>query len=345
MCAVVNAGGLSLKPFIGRAGRTGDMEGVTMDRLVTIVGGSGFLGRYIVQELAAQGVRVRVAVRNPQRALFLKPLGQLGQVQVAAADIRNPKSLAAAVRGADGVVNLVGILAEGGGRGFDQIHAQGAGNVARAAAEAGARAMVHVSAIGADAQSPSGYGRSKAKGEAAVMAAFPGATILRPSIVFGPEDQFINRFAGLAGSPFFVPVVSGGTRFQPVHVVDVARAAVMALHEPGRFGGRTFELGGPKTYSLREIQAWIAQEIRTTKPLVDIPDLAVRLMAKAGDLVPGVPINSDQLAMLGRDNVVAEGAAGFEAFGISPSPMEAVAAAYLVRYRKAGRFNETPAAA
>ncbi|MDT7933486.1 MAG: complex I NDUFA9 subunit family protein [Sphingomonadaceae bacterium] len=314
-----------------------------MDRLVTVVGGSGFLGRHVVQELAEGGARVRVAVRSPQKALFLKPLGQLGQIQLIAADIRDPRSMDAAMQGATDAVNLVGILAEGGGRSFRSIQAEGAGNAARAAAEAGVRSFVQVSAIGADPQSPSAYGRSKADGEARVQAAIPRATIVRPSIIFGPDDQFLNRFAALARMPLapVIPVVSGGTRFQPVYVVDVARAVAKAVSDPDRYGGRTYHLGGPRTYSLRDIQTWIAATIGSKRALVDVPHAAAALMAAAGDIIPGLPITSDQLAMLGRDNVVPDGAEGLEAFGITPAPMEAVGERYLIVYRNGGRFAES----
>jgi uncharacterized protein YbjT (DUF2867 family) len=311
-----------------------------MQGLVTIVGGSGFLGRYIVQELVATGTRVRVAVRRPNAAMFLKPLGQVGQIQLIAADVRDERQIAAAMHGADAAVNLVGILAEARGRSFADIHAEGAATVARVAAGAGVRALVHVSAIGADAASHSAYGRSKAAGEAAVRAAFPAATILRPSLVFGPEDAFMNRFAALARVAPVMPVVAGNTRFQPVHVVDVARAVVGALENPARFGGAVFELGGPKVYTFRELLVWIMREIRVDKRLVDVPPVVAKLMARAGDILPGLPMTSDQYAMLQRDNVVGVGAPGLEAFGIRPTPLEAIAPAYLERYRRFGRFND-----
>ena len=313
-----------------------------MDGLVTVVGGSGFIGRYVVQELARAGVRVRVAVRHPEKALFLKPSGQVGQIQLIAADLGDARTLANAMAGATAAVNLVGILAEGGGRSFAGVHAEGAGRTATAAAEAGATAFVQVSAIGADPGSASAYGRSKAAGEAAVTRAFPAATILRPSLVFGPEDGFVNRFAALARALPVMPVVAGATRFQPVHVLDVARAIVAALGDPARFGGRVFELGGPTTYSFRELLAWIMREIRVGRPLVEVPGFAARLMARAGDVLPGAPMNSDQYAMLLRDNVVGEGAAGLEAFGIVPTALEAIAPGYLARYRRFGRFNREP---
>lgn len=311
-----------------------------MQGLVTIVGGSGFLGRYIVQELAGTGTRVRIAVRRPNAAMFLKPLGQVGQIQLIAADVRDERQIAAAMHGADAAVNLVGILAEGGGRSFEGIHAEGAATVARVAAGAGVRTLVHVSAIGADAGSPSAYARSKAAGEASVRAAFPSATILRPSLVFGPEDAFVNRFAALARMAPVMPVVAGNTRFQPVHVVDVARAVVGALEKPAHFGGAIFELGGPKVYAFRELIAWIMAQIRVDRPLVDVPPLVAKLMARAGDILPGLPMTSDQYAMLQRDNVVGAGVPGLEAFGIRPTPLEAIAPGYLERYRKFGRFND-----
>lgn len=316
-----------------------------MQGLITVVGGSGFLGRYVVQQLADAGARVRIAVRRPNAAMFLRPLGQPGQIQLMAADLTDERQMAAAMHGADGAVNLVGILAEGGGRSFRGIHAEGAGTVARTAAGAGVRALVHVSAIGADPASPSNYGRSKAAGEAAVRAAFTGATILRPSLVFGPEDQFINRFAALAKIAPVMPVVAGATRFQPVYVVDVASAIVAALADSARYGPGLFELGGPTVYSFRQILAWIMTEIRADKPLIDVPDAAARLMARVGDYLPVMPMTSDQYRMLGRDNVVGAGVPGLEAFGVHPTPMEAIAPTYLERYRKAGRFNEVRATA
>jgi NADH dehydrogenase len=311
-----------------------------MDKLFTIIGGAGFVGRYVVQELAKRGHRLRVIVRDEHRASFLRPLGAVGQIQLVRGDVRDEALLAAACTGAAGVVNLVGILAEGGGGGFDDVHVAGAATAARAAAAAGAQSFVHVSAIGADAGAESGYARSKGEGEAAVRSEFPNATILRPSIVFGPEDQFINRFAALGrGLPFVMPVVAGGTRFQPVHVLDVARAIVAALEEPARFGGQVFELGGPRVYAFRDLIAWILQQTYVKKPLVDVPDAIASRMASMFGWLPGAPLTRDQWLMLQHDNVVAEGAAGFGAFGVRPTPLEAIAPNYLVRYRKHGRFN------
>lgn len=309
--------------------------------LVTVVGGSGFVGRYVVQELASAGARIRVASRRPERARHLQPLGGVGQIQLVAADLRDRKAMAAAMHGAEAAVNLVGILAEGGGRSFRGIQADGAGIVARAAADAGARAFVQVSAIGADAKSRSAYARSKAEGEAAVRAAMPNAVVLRPSLIFGPEDAFINRFASLARTSPIVPVIAGDTRFQPVYVLDVARAVVAALSHPERFGGRTFALGGPSIYTFREIIAYILREIRSTTPMVEVPAFAARLMGRAGDYLPMLPMTSDQYRLLQRDNVVADGEPGLDALGVAATPMEAIAPGYLQRYRRFGRFNDT----
>lgn len=311
-----------------------------MQDTITVVGGSGFLGRYIVQELASAGHRVRVVVRHPQAAMFLKPLGQTGQIQLMAGDVTDERHMAAAFHGAQRGINLVGILAEGGGRGFDGVHRAGAANVARAAAAVAATALVHVSAIGADAASPSAYGRSKAAGEAAVAAAFPGATVLRPSIVFGREDAFFNRFAAMARSAPALPVIEGDTRFQPVYVLDVARAAVAAVLDPGRYGGQTFELGGPEVLTFRALLQYILRTVRVERPLVEVPAFAARLLARAGDALPFLPMTSDQLAMLARDNVVGAGVPGLEAFDIRPTPIEAVVPDYLERYRRSGRFND-----
>jgi NADH dehydrogenase len=296
------------------------------DTLITIFGGGGFLGRHITQHLTAAGARVRIAQRNIRIAQDVKPLGNLGQTQLIAADIRKPETVARAVHGADAVINLVGILKGD----FDAFHHEGAANVARAAAAAGAQALVHVSAIGADAGSKSAYGRSKAEGEAAVRAAFPSATILRPSIVFGREDQFINRFAGLISSLPIVPIIGGKARFQPVK---------LSLSDPARFGGRTFELGGPETISMAELNKRIAKEIGEDPSFIDMPDSLSGLMAGLTGWLPGAPITRDQWAMLQSDNVVAEGTDGLQAFGITPTPMAAVIGDYLVRFRKHGRFG------
>ena len=306
--------------------------------LVTVVGGSGFLGRYIVQRLAEAGLRVRVAVRHPETALFLKPLGSLGQVQLVHGNITSDAQMAAAFDGAAAGVNLVGILAESGKQRFDAVQAEGAGRAARAAAAAGVRHYVQVSAIGADAASPVPYARSKAQGEAAVLAAIPTATILRPSLIIGPEDQFLNRFAAMARLSPVLPVIAGNTRFQPVFVMDVAAAVVAALNSPAA-AGRTYELGGADVLSFRAILAMINAETRQQRRLVEVPDLIAALMAKLGDVLPFMPMTSDQLAMLGKDNVVTSGMPGLAALGVEATPMTAFVPAMLERYRPSGRFN------
>lgn len=308
-----------------------------MDRLITVVGGSGFIGRYVVQELCKAGERVRVVTRDTQKALFLKPLGAVGQVQLFGGDIMAPKTIAAACDGAEGVINLVGILGESAHATFDEAHVEGAETVALAAARGGAGALVHVSALGADPKSPSAYGRSKGEGEAAVRDAFAAATIVRPSVVFGPEDNFINRFAGLANLLPVVPVVAPRTRFQPVYALDVARGIVAALE--AAHAGKTFELGGPKVYTMRELIEWIMAQTYAQKSLVEVPDSAAGMLASLFGWLPGAPLTRDQWLMLKSDNVGSGALPGLEAFGIRPTPLEAVAPAYLVRYRKHGRFN------
>lgn len=307
-----------------------------MSRLVTLFGGGGFLGRYVAQELLKAGARVRVAERDPSDAFFLKPLGTLGQIQFVPASVTKPATIDRAVEGADAVINLVGILKGD----FDAIHRKGAANVAGAAQAAGAAALVHVSAIGADPESPSAYGRSKGEGEAAVRAAFPGATIVRPSVVFGQEDGFLNRFAALQAAPF-VPVLRGEAKFQPVWVADVARAIAAAALNPGAHAGKTYELGGPEVVTMAGLNAWLAKATGREPNFVPVPDFAGGILAILLGVLPGAPITRDQWLMLQKDNIVAAGAKGLEAFGIKPTPMEAVAPAWLVQYRPHGRFAAT----
>ncbi|MEC3912475.1 complex I NDUFA9 subunit family protein [Sphingobium sp. CR2-8] len=301
------------------------------DSLVTIFGGGGFLGRQVAQALMARGARVRIAQRDLATAVRVKSLGNLGQTQFVAADIRKPDSVARAIHGSDIVINLVGILSGD----FDSFHRDGAANVAKAAASVGVTALVHISAIGADAQSPSAYGRSKAAGEAAVKAAFPTATIIRPSIVFGQEDQFLNRFAQIIGSAApVIPVIGAATKFQPVYVADVAQAIANAAQQPGIHGGKTYELAGPQVLSMKDINAWIAKAIGRDKPIIEVPHGLASLLA----MLPGAPITRDQLAMLGRDNVAAPGSEGLQALGVAATPLGAVADKWMVRYRRHGRF-------
>lgn len=304
------------------------------DGLVTMIGGGGFVGRYVAQALFKTGVRVRIAQRDPRAAYFLKPLGALGQTQIVAANVTRADSIAQAVEGADVVINLVGVLAGD----FQRYHVDGARTVAEAAARAGASALIHVSAIGADAASPSAYGRSKGLGEAAVRGAFPAATIVRPSIVFGREDAFINRFAGMIAKAPVVPVLRAGTRFQPVFAADVADAIAAIVDRPGSAAGKTYELGGPDVMTMGEIIRWIAATIGRTPSIVELPDAAGALIARAGFL-PGAPITWDQWLMLQRDNVVAPTADGLAALGVTPTPLAAVAPDWLVRFHRQGRFG------
>lgn len=314
-----------------------DDWGKGMDsKLATLFGGGGFVGRAVAEELFARGWRVRIAQRDPRRAFAVRALGRIGQIQFAAADITQADSVARAVAGSDAVINLVGIL----NGDFDAIQATGARNVAEGAARTGAGSFVQVSAIGADAASPSAYGRSKAAGEAAVRHAFPAATIIRPSIIFGRDDGFTNRFAQLIRALPIVPVIAGDTKLQPVFVGDVAEAVAAAASEPLVHAGHTYELGGPDVMSMAEINHWLANAIGRDRSFVAVPDAAARALATLTGWAPGAPITSDQLAMLGRDNVVADGAAGFSAFGIRPRPMAAVAPDWLIAYRKHGRFGD-----
>jgi uncharacterized protein YbjT (DUF2867 family) len=303
------------------------------DKLVTVFGGDGFVGRYVVQALLKSGARVRVASRNPKRGWFLKAQANLGQIAYVAADITQPETLARALNGADIAINLVGSFAN-----MDSVQNRGAANVASAAAKAGVRQFIHMSAIGADSASPSRYGKSKGDGEAAVHAAFPAATILRPSIIFGREDQFINRFAGLIRMLPVVPVFSAGTRFQPIFVGDVARAVMAALADP-EAAGKLFELGGPQTFSMLEINKWIAKACGREKYYFPVSNFIGASMAKLTGWLPGAPMTWDQWLMLQSDNVVRDGAAGLSALGIAPTPLESVAPDWLVQYRKHGRFG------
>jgi NADH dehydrogenase len=320
-------------------------RGRGMARLVTIYGGSGFVGRYIARRMAKAGWRVRVAVRRPNEAIFVRPYGTPGQVEPVACNIRDEASVRAAMAGVDAVVNCVGILVEEGRNRFDAVQAEGAGRIARIAAETGVGRLVHISAIGADASSDSHYARTKAAGEAAVTAAFPGAVILRPSIVFGPEDQFFNRFAAMARLGPFLPVVGAETRFQPVYVDDVAAAAEKAL--TGDVAAGVYELGGPEVLSFRALMLRMLEIIRRRRIILNVPFFAARIMAFGLDalqlLTLGLWTNRiltrDQVRNLARDNVVSPGARGLADLGITPTPMAAVLPDYLWRYRPAGQFT------
>lgn len=302
-------------------------------QLITVLGGGGFLGRYVVQHLLARGARVRVAQREPRAATFLKPLGGLGQTQFVACDVRDPASVARAVQGSDAVINLVGAFGD-----MQAVQADGAGHVAAAARAAGAAALVHVSAIGADAGSASVYGRSKGDGEAAVRAAFADAAILRPSIIFGREDQFINRFATLMRISPVVPVIAPKAKFQPVYVGDVADAVVAALGSDA--AGKTFEIGGPQVLTMGELLRWIAEATGRSPLFVDVPDFVASTLASGLGWAPGAPITKDQWLMLQHDNIVAEGVEGAAQLGITPASLASVADGWLVQYRRNGRFAE-----
>lgn len=302
------------------------------DILVTVFGAGGFLGRYVTQSLLKTGVRVRGAERDPRRAWFLKPLGPLGQFQSVRADVTDKASVAAAVQGADAVINLVGILK---GK-FQQVHAEGARNVAEAAAAAGVSSLVHISAIGADPESESAYGRSKGEGEAAVRAAFPAATIIRPSIVFGQEDNFINRFARMARLMAVLPVLRPNWKLQPVHAADLGKAIALAALDPGTHAGKTYELGGPNIMTMAELNKWICETTGRQRAVAELPDALGKLLPRLTGWAPGAPVTWDQWLMMQKDSVAA--GPGFEAFGLHPAPLAAVAPAWLVPFRKHGRF-------
>ena len=314
-------------------------------KTVTLFGGTGFVGRYVAQMLAQRGWRIIVAARHPDRALPLKTAGAVGQVVPVFADIRDDGSVAAAVAGADAVVNLVGILFERGKQRFDSIHGEAAGRVARAAAAAGASRFVQISAIGASADSPSSYARTKAAGEAAVRAAFPGASILRPSVVFGPEDGFFNLFANLARTAPFLPLFGGGTtKFQPVYVQDVAAAVVACLEQDGT-AGQTYELGGPRVYSFRELMELTLKQTGRKKRLVSLSwgvaafeATAVQPAAEAAaDPGPGGAAEDRQRRRRRARRTLAD-------LGIQPTPAELILPSYLDRYRPGGRFGNSQAA-
>ena len=314
-------------------------------RSVTVFGGSGFIGRYLVQRLARHGWIVRVAVRRPDRALFLKPMGAVGQITPVAASLRHEGSVAAAVAGADAVVNLVGILHGRGASSFTAIHVEGAARAARAARTAGVRTFVQMSALGADPNSPAEYGRTKAAGELAVREIIPAAGIVRPSVVFGPEDDFFNRFATMARFAPALPLIGGGrTLFQPVYVGDVADALLRLVEDPAT-AGKTYELGGPRAYSFRALLELMLQEIGRRRLLLPLPFGLASLMAffleLPSNLVPALPmppLTQDQVQMLRRDNVVSAGALTLANLRIQPTALELVIPSYLARYRRGGRF-------
>lgn len=317
-----------------------------MRGLVTVFGGTGFVGRQVVRSLAKQGFRVRVAARNVGRGYRLRMLGDVGQIEVVQANLRNPASVGRALDGAEACVNLVGILYESGRQGFQGLHYMGAKTVAEAAAARGITRLVQISAIGASEDSPSKYARTKAMGEAAVRAAVPTAVILRPSVVFGPEDDFFNRFAAMANISPALPLPGGGaTRFQPVYVADLAAAVAKALTDPD-CAGRTYELGGPGVFTFRDLMEFVLRETGKARLLAPLPWPIAGVIGKVAALTSLVGIapvlTADQVEALRSDNVVADGAAGFAELGITPRSVEAIAPSYLYRYRKGGQYAATP---
>jgi NADH dehydrogenase len=303
--------------------------------VAAVFGGAGFIGRQVVARLANRGLRVRVAGRDPERAAALKPMGRAGQIVPLWAAVNNPDAVARACAGASVVVNLVGILSEARAGDFTRVMTEGAGCVARAAAAAGAKALVHLSAIGAAADAPAAYARAKAAGEAAVRAAFPSSSVLRPSVVFGPDDRFLTRIAALARVSPLMPVICGATKLQPVYVGDVADAVLAALQQPVA-AGQTFELGGPEVLAFRALVERVLAMIERPRRLVEAPAALVRLAARLGELIPGKPLTRDQLLLLARDNVVAAGAPGLAELGVTPSPIGLVMAVPLARFRPPG---------
>lgn len=310
-------------------------DGSLNGKLVVLLGGSGFFGRHAAQELLARGARLRIASRNPERAFALKPLGNLGQVQFVRCDVTRPQSLAAALAGADGVVNLVGAFSGD----LDTLQGRGAGRIAEAARASGVGAFVHVSANGADPDSPVDYARTKGEGEEAVLAAFPKATILRPSILFGPDDQFVNRFARLIALLPALPVFAPEARLQPVLVDDAAEAVAQALGNPGAHGGKTYEICGPEVMTMLALNQRIAAAQGRDRLLIALPDLAANAFVSLTGWLPIAPITLDQWALLRDGNVASGKLPGGKALGVTPRPLGLFLDRWMVRYRKHGRFG------
>jgi len=317
-----------------------------MQGLVTVFGGSGFVGGQVVRALAKAGHRVRVAVRNPNLAYRMRMLGDVGQIEVVQANVRNAPSVARAVDGAEAVVNLVGVLWESGRQKFQTLHVMGAKTVAEQAKAAGAARLVQISALGADVDSSSKYQRTKAEGELAVRAVFPGAVVIRPSVVFGAEDKFFNKFGQMAALFPALPLIGGGeTKFQPVYVGDVAAVVAKAVSSPAA-EGLTYELGGPAVYSFKALMEMILRETGRNRVLAPIPFFAAGLIGKVGDLSPiAPPLTSDQVETLKTDNVADHGLPGLAEAGVVPTAVESVVPSYLYRYRKGGQYAEVPAGA
>ena len=302
------------------------------EELVTVFGGGGFVGRYVCEALLKRGVRIRVAQRDPRQAYTIQPLAQVGQFGFVQADLTKSDSVRHALKGATAAINLVGLF----GKAMQAVHVDGARNVAQIAAELGLDAVVQVSAIGADPDSPSNYGRTKGEGEAAVRDAFPGATIVRPSLVFGAEDNLTNRFAAMASLPL-LPVIAARRNFQPVYVRDLGKAVAMAALDPRSHGGKTYEIAGPQRMTMVELHQAILELTGQTPDLLPLPDFVGNALSYLGFL-PGAPLTRDQWLMLQRDNVPNDDAPGLEAFGIRPTPLAAVGYEWLGRFHKGGKF-------
>jgi NADH dehydrogenase len=349
LCQVAIAGRL-VYPKARQVRKLGRWTGLeAMKGLVTVFGGSGFVGAQIVRALAKRGARVRVGVRRPGRGYRLPMLGDVGQIEIVQANIRDDASVARALDGAEACVNAVAVLHESGRQTFAGLHVEGARRVALAARAQGARRFAYISALGADTRSPAKYARSKAAGEAATREAFPEAVVVRPSVVFGPGDQFFNRFAAMAMLSPALPLIGGGTtRFQPVFVGDVAASIAQALEDP-RAGALTYELGGPTVYSFRDLMVLLLKEIERSRLLIPLPFIAARLLGMAGDAMAAAglapPITTDQVAMLRADNVVSPGAPNLADLGVVASALEPIIPTYLYRYRKGGQYAEMSAAA
>ena len=318
------------------------MTALPSTKLVTIFGGSGFLGRHMVRALANDGWRIRVAVRRPNNANFLTPMGRVGQIQLLKANVRDDDAVRGALKDADAAINLIGILNRSGRQRFNSIHVEGAARVARLSADLGVPRLLHVSSLGANAESRAKYAKTKAEGECAVRELYPTATIFRPSAVFGPEDDFFNKFAWLARiTPFFVPlplIGGGGTKLQPVFVGDVAQAAARVLQERDT-AAETFELGGPEIMTLREIMELVLKVTHRRRMLLPIPFALARIQGAVLGILPNPLITLDQVRLLERDNVVSEGARGFRELAITPEAVEAIIPSYLWRFRKQGQFE------
>lgn len=318
------------------------MTAIPAAKLATIIGGSGFLGRHIVRALAREGWRIRVGGRYPHTANFLRPMGRVGQIQIVKANLLKRDDLALMMKEADAAINLTGILFQWGSQRFQAIHADGAAAFAESASANGIRTLIHFSALGANTDSPSAYARTKAEGEKLVRSACPDAIIMRPSVVFGPEDDFFNRFARLARISPVLPLIGGGhTRFQPVYVGDVAQATKVALDDPAA-AGKTFELGGPEVMTLKEVMQLVLHVTHRRRLLMNLPFGIAKIQAIFLGLLPNPPLTLDQVRLLQTDNVVTPGAPGLSDLGVRATAAEAIVPAYLWRFRKLGEFEAAP---